>query len=149
MKDKKVFALLISIPYLFTRKKITLKLRVTHNSIRIRVQKSELAQFLENERIEEQVNFPTGTALKFGLATSEENSIQANYTSSGLVIQIPRSTAMEWGHSNQVGIEARIPLDSEASLHVLIEKDFPCLDRPNEDKSETFWELAQDPNKNC
>jgi len=51
--------------------------------------------------------------------------------------------------SDQVGIEYNIPLDGATYLHILIEKDFPCLDREQEDKSDTFWELAQEKPDTC
>jgi len=35
-----------------------------------------------------------------------------------------------------------LKLDGEALLHLLVEKDFPCKDRPDEDKSDTFTGLV-------
>ena len=42
----------------------------------------------------------------------------------------------------EVGFEVFIPLNGTGKLHLLIEKDFPCKDRPEEDQSDFFQDLA-------
>jgi hypothetical protein len=42
------------------------------------------------------------------------------------------------GHTDQVGIAEDISLGSLGSLALLIEKDFACLDRSEEDNQDTF-----------
>jgi len=97
-----------------------MKLRCTENSIRIRIRKYESMQ-----------------------------QVAATLLDNNLVVNLPKSAANEWINSNQVGIEVNKEIPNNESLHILIEKDFPCLDRENEDKSDTFWELASDAPDAC
>jgi len=60
------------------------------------------------------------------------------YTGSGVSIVIPADQANTWGSSDQVGIAESISLGEFGSLALLIEKDFACLDRSEEDNKDTF-----------
>ena len=119
-----------------------MKLRLTHNSIRIRVQRTELSMFMKSGTIQDTVAFPDTKHFSFGLTSSDAEILTARYMEGHIEIEIPKSMASQWVNSDQVSIEALLPLSSGNQLHVLIEKDFPCEDRLDEDKSETFWELA-------
>lgn len=126
-----------------------MKLRITHNSIRIRIQKSELTALMQKEVIEDHVNFPGGNRLQFSLAKSPIEDVKVDLNGPHVLVQISSAIATAWAESDQVSIEKYISLENAETLHLLVEKDFPCADRPDEDKSETFWELAPDPVKNC
>jgi len=120
-----------------------MKLRMTHNSIRIRIRKSELTLLQEKQIVEESIGFPTGVLFKFALVLGNNTeSVNAKLEDNTITLLIPEKEAIEWINTNQVGIETDLQLTGENRLHLLIEKDFPCLDRPEEDKSDTFWELA-------
>ena len=127
-----------------------MKLRCTENSIRIRIKKSELKQLAIDKRVEEKINFSIQTVFTFALVIVEElDYVEAGFINNQLTVNLPIATAHEWMNSNQVGIEVNNSISEDHQLHILIEKDFPCLDRPNEDKSDTFWELASDDPKAC
>lgn len=123
-----------------------MKLRCTHNSLRIRVRKSDLETLQKNKIVSESVQFAPQEKLLFSLQINEQVSkIEAHFQHNHIVVTLPVDVAQQWINSSQVGIETQQPLEQpEASLHLLIEKDFPCNDRENEDKSDTFWELAKD-----
>ena len=120
-----------------------MKLRCVQNSIRIRIKKSELAQ-LDNEGIiTETVSFGGTTMFAYTLAVDAlRDEVTAEYIDNLLAVHIPLVKAQNWISTNQVGIEVHQELDNGEQLHILIEKDFPCVDRANEDKSDTFTELA-------
>jgi len=127
-----------------------MKLRLTKNSIRIRVRKSELSILSEKELIEESISFPTKTTFNFGLKTSVDSlNVSASMANNNLKVFIPKQIANNWINSNEVGIETYTDLEGEDQLHILIEKDFPCKDRPEEDKSDTFTELANEQSPRC
>jgi len=127
-----------------------MKLRCTENSIRIRIRKSELDQLAQTKRVEEKVRFGNQVVLTFALSINESmQQVAATLLDNNLVVNLPKSAANEWINSNQVGIEVNKEIPNNESLHILIEKDFPCLDRENEDKSDTFWELASDAPDAC
>ena len=127
-----------------------MKLRCTENSIRIRIRKSELDQLAQTKRVEEKVRFGSQVVLTFALSINETmQQVVATLLDNNLVVSLPKSAANEWINSNQVGIEVNKETGDDQNLHILIEKDFPCLDRENEDKSDTFWELASDTPDAC
>lgn len=133
-----------------------MKLRTTHNSIRIRIRKSELSKLELESKVEEHITFPNGRVFTFSLNISDDiDALSANMVDDKIQLFIPVQEAKEWINSNQVGIENHLDLPNKTSsevscnLHLLIEKDFPCLDRPEEDKSDTFWELAPDTPESC
>ncbi len=127
-----------------------MKLRCTTNSIRIRIRKSELQQLATEQRIEEKIQFGKGVSLTFALTISGlAKEVTAHFVNNKLVVKLPKTVAANWINSNEVGIEVNNTLDNSESLHILIEKDFPCLDRAEENKSDTFWELAPDSPDAC
>lgn len=122
-----------------------MKLRTTHNSIRIRVRKSELTRLQAEGRVEESIRFFNNVVFKFALLIEDMDSdLNANLEQNYLKLSIAKARAKQWITTNEVGIETYIALANGEQLHLLVEKDFPCLDRANEDKLDTFWELASD-----
>jgi len=107
-------------------------------------------QLAKERRVEEKIRFGKEVILTFALCIDESvEQVSANFTNNNLVISLPKAIAIQWMNSNEVGIEVNNPVSDEHSLHLLIEKDFPCLDRPEEDKSDTFWELAPETPDAC
>ena len=116
---------------------------MTTNSIRIRVRKSELSALSKDRLIQDTIEFPANTDLKFGLNISDgQEKLSASLIDNYLKISISATEADNWVNTNKVGIESYLKLDGEALLHLLVEKDFPCKDRLDEDKSDTFTELV-------
>lgn len=127
-----------------------MKLRTTKNSIRIRIRKSELKTLQNENKISEAINFGGGVALTYFLKVdSSVERLTADFNNNKLVVSIPKNQADEWFQTELVGLEIENPLDNDEQLHILIEKDFPCLDRPEEDKSDTFQELAAKNEDHC
>jgi hypothetical protein len=61
-----------------------------------------------------------------------------HYAANKVKILIPAEQANVWGATDQVGIAEDISLGNLWSLALLIEKDFACLDRSDEDNEDTF-----------
>ncbi|MDW3646111.1 MAG: hypothetical protein R8P61_03535 [Bacteroidia bacterium] len=127
-----------------------MKLRCTHNSVRIRLKKSDLATLAEKGRVEEVIHFSPKSRLVFELIVGKSYmEVKGEFISGRLTVILPEEQAHAWIKSTAVGIEANQALNGEEKLHILIEKDFPCNDREDEDKSDTFWELAEDKPESC
>lgn len=127
-----------------------MKLRCTHNSVRIRLKKSDLATLAETGRVEEVIHFSPKSRLVFELIVGKNyNNVKGEFISGRLSVILPEEQAHKWINTNEVGIESHQALDGDDRLHILIEKDFPCNDREDEDKSDTFWELAEDKPESC
>jgi hypothetical protein len=118
-----------------------MKLRIKGNSMRLRVARSEVARLLSGDCLEETIHFAPDAAATFTYALRQEPSVNTTtvqYAQNRVAILIPADQANQWGLTNQVGIAGNINLGNLGSLGLLIEKDFACLDRSDEDNEDTF-----------
>jgi hypothetical protein len=118
-----------------------MKLRINGNSLRLRVSRSEVARISKSDRLEETVHFAPEANAKLTYALEPESSVMeptVRYTENTVTILIPLDQASTWCATDQVGIAGRVSLGSFGSLDLLIEKDFACLDRSDEDNRDTF-----------
>ena len=124
-----------------------MKLRFEKNSLRLRVRKSDVAELKQQGFITESVEMP-GNVLTYELRILDIAAPQALFKDNAVVATIPRNIAAEWLNTDEVGIYHMISMDNNRTLELVIEKDFPCKDRPEEDKSDTFTELANEQGSN-
>jgi hypothetical protein len=118
-----------------------MKLRIKGNSLRLRISRSEVVRLLAGDCLEETIRFAAELSAKFTYALQLEPSLSmptVQYTESRVAILIPADQANVWGVTDQVGIAEDISLGALGSLALLIEKDFACLDRSDEDNQDTF-----------
>lgn len=114
-----------------------MKIRLRGNSIRYRLDKTDL-ELLENTgKVESITHIGTGT-LHFCIRGKEitDPIVKMEHDGVHLLIPLPRLTA--WYAPDQVGFELIIPNADGSELKVLIEKDFKCLAERNEDESQSF-----------
>jgi len=124
-----------------------MKLRFEKNSLRIRVRKSDVDLLKQQGFIKESVEIP-GNVFTYELRASGDTVPGALFKDNTVVVTISTCMATEWLNTNEVGIYHVIQIDNSTTLDLAIEKDFPCKDRPGEDKSDTFTELADQPGGN-
>lgn len=126
-----------------------MKIRMSSNSIRLRLSQSEVTKLLERGEVRDQVNFGANATLDFGLVRSDAAEISANFSNNCITVLVPTDMANTWATSEQeVGLEHlnRFATGDGGSLRILIEKDFKCLaSRPGEDESDNF----PNPNLSC
>ncbi len=120
-----------------------MKLRCTNNSIRFRLRKSDIEVLKSNKIVQETVQFPGSDDLLFSICISENPDMYASFINHEILVYIPSKMADEWINSDQVSLHNHITTIERKSLTILLEKDFPCLDRTEPDRDDTFWELAQ------
>jgi hypothetical protein len=117
-----------------------MKLRLEGNSIRLRVRKSDLEALQKDGTITETLTFINQVTFNYQLTIDKgATEVDAHLSNNNIIVLIPLSMAMIWITSDTVGIEATLA----SGLFILIEKDFPCTDRPWEDTSDTFFELVE------
>ena len=124
-----------------------MKLRFENKSIRFRIRKSELQQLKEHGFVKDEVSFPNAV-LAYELRVTDIPEITPAFSDYTITIHIPIIKANHWFETDEVGIYHLINLDADEVLDIIIEKDFPCKDRPEEDRSDTFVELAENSGKN-
>ncbi len=118
-----------------------MKLRLRGNSIRLRLKQGEVDQVAAGESIVEETHFP-GAVLICRLDVSETDDIEANFAAGNLEISLPASKVLGWATSDEVSLTATQNLPDGATLNLLIEKDFSCLEpghgRDHEDDADSF-----------
>ena len=118
-----------------------MKLRLQSNSIRLRLKRGEVEQLAATGRVEEKIimgNEP-GDVFTYVLESSRAiPTLQATLGKQGLLVQVPAKKVSQWATGDEIGIEAIVPLENEKQLQVLIEKDFACLNGPEEQNVDTF-----------
>jgi hypothetical protein len=118
-----------------------MKVRIKGDSLRLRVSRSEVERILEGDCLEETIHFAPEACARFTYALQHDRLVgkpTVEYTENRAAVLIPADQAKAWGISDQVGIAADIDLGTAGSLALLIEKDFACLDRSDEDNHDTF-----------
>jgi hypothetical protein len=118
-----------------------MKLRIKGNSLRLRVSRSELAQFQAGGRIEETIHFTAApeATLTYALESALRSSpVSVRYGSREVTVILSQDRARIWEAQNEVGVYTTLDLGPAGSLEVAVEKDFACLDKSDEDNSDTF-----------
>jgi hypothetical protein len=118
-----------------------MKIRIQGNSLRIRVGRSELAHFLHEGRIEDTIRFtPAPEArLTYALEISPgATQTQVRYSPQEVAVILAPRQVVQWSLEAEVGVYTQVPIGAGASLEVIVEKDFACLDRSDEGNKDTF-----------
>jgi hypothetical protein len=118
-----------------------MKLRIKGNSLRLRVTRRELARFLDGERIEETIHFTRApeASLTYALESAVQIApVRAQYESQVVKVVLSEEQAGIWGAESVVGVYSTLDIGAAGSLEVIVEKDFACLDRSDEENSDAF-----------
>jgi hypothetical protein len=118
-----------------------MKLRIKGNSLRLRVSPPELARFLDGERIEETIHFSRTpeASLTYVLESAVQVApVRVRYESQIVKVILSEDQAGIWGTESEVGVYSTLDIGAADSLEVIVEKDFVCLDRSDEENSDAF-----------
>lgn len=118
-----------------------MKLRIKGDSMRLRVSRSELARLLNGERVEDTVHFSAqpDSHFTYGLQlTPQPVAIRIKSEPQSVMVLLSEEQMTSWSVDTEVGIYGTVDLGHTGSLDVMIEKDFACLDRSDEDNFDTF-----------
>jgi hypothetical protein len=122
-----------------------MKLRIKGNSIRIRLSKTEVEDLVSGSLLGDSTSFGHN---RFGYAVQPVNdgdSLTARYENNVITLFVPKALLKDWSTNSVVGFEAMMPLDNSGYLHLLLEKDFKCIDETIEDQSDFY----ENPAKTC
>jgi hypothetical protein len=106
-----------------------------------RTSRSEVARLLAGDCLEETIHFAPEANAEFTYALKTDSAVNlptVQYAENRVTVLIPADRANAWGGTDQVGIAQDINLGEAGSLALLIEKDFACLDRGEEDNQDSF-----------
>jgi hypothetical protein len=117
-----------------------MKLRIKGNSLRLRVTPSEMTRLMETGRIEETIQFGAGADARLTYALergAEGRDLSLCYRPGEVTVALSNDAAQAWAEGEQVGISADLAV-GEATLAILVEKDFACLDRSHAQNEDTY-----------
>ncbi len=111
-----------------------MKLRLRHNSVRLRLTQGEVAQLRDTGVVEEYIEFAEAQRFTYRIRSGVEfSALACEYRGGDLSLSVPRTMVIAWADSPQVGMVADGP------LRIAIEKDFRCLDTSHpEENADTF-----------
>lgn len=115
-----------------------MKLRIKGNSIRLRLSQTEIDEFAKEGTVSDSIRFPNGQLI-YVLQRAENEEFGVNHDNHFITVSVPKTKAFEWANSELVSLAEVIDLPENEELHILVEKDFQCLNhRPGEDESDLF-----------
>jgi hypothetical protein len=118
-----------------------MKLRLQSNSIRLRLKRAEVDLLTKLGRVEEKIVLGSGEEDVFSYALEASPKVfapQASLKTGRILVELPVEAATRWAMGDDVGIETRLSIGDGRELHVLIEKDFACLNGSEEQNHDTF-----------
>lgn len=109
-----------------------MKIRIKGNSLRYRLTKTDVTRFISEGYVEETTNFG-GRVLTYALQRSTGTELNASFNNNKITMLMPAEMANQWQHTDIVGFE-----NNTATLYLLVEKDFACIDNVQEDQSDNY-----------
>ena len=111
-----------------------MKLRISGNSLRLRLTRSEVEEFAAAGSYESSIDL-AANRLTYRLERADVATLTAELSDHTIIVRAPSAAAMRWTESSDVAIDA--PIDS--SLKITVEKDFACLKpRQGEDTDDHY-----------
>lgn len=116
-----------------------MKIRIYDDSVRLRLDRSEVEAVGRGEAVSSCTRFPGGAEFRYQLATAEVAAVSADFADGIIAVTLPLVTAQHWA-TNETEVSIHGAADhAEGELSLLIEKDFECLEpRSGEDQSNRF-----------
>ncbi|GGD39251.1 DUF7009 family protein [Muriicola marianensis] len=114
-----------------------MKIRIKGNSIRFRLTKSEVETLCSKGKFLEETRFKTNVFC-YAVAKTPEPGMNAAFSELGITLYVNETWLEGWEKNEKVGFEAIESTDKGSTLHLLLEKDFVCLDRREEDQSDNY-----------
>ncbi|XZF14908.1 DUF7009 family protein [Chitinophagaceae bacterium MMS25-I14] len=122
-----------------------MKIRIKGNSVRYRLSKTDVANFMANSYIEEHTSFGVSELIYALQQTPDTTELTATFDDGKIIMYAPCRLVEGWAENDTVGFEAYMPLPGGDTLYLLLEKDFQCIDQTNEDQSDNYV----NPNHEC
>jgi len=122
-----------------------MKIRIKGNGVRFRLSKSEVAVFAEEGFVEEKTTFDN-SIFKYAVISTDNKTMSADFINGSINLYVPKHLLEVWASTDQVSIVYDYPVSNGNFLHLLLEKDFKCIDAVTaEDQSDYF----ENPAKSC
>lgn len=113
-----------------------MKIRISKNGIRYRIQQKELLTLHEDGVVSERLCFGSMDTQTFTYAIEASAHIKAidvMYADCSIKILVPAHVVKEMVETDRIGIRGEKQFDDQTPLSLLVEKDFKCLSHREED----------------
>jgi hypothetical protein len=120
------------------------KLRIRGDTIRLRLNQTEVATLAERGRVDESTAIGPGANERIGYAIVMDGAGGTNLVASlaspfSLEVRVAPDVVRTWAGGEMVGIEGAQSAGDGRTLRILVEKDYACLkERPDEDDVDAF-----------
>lgn len=115
-----------------------MKIRIQGNSIRYRLTRSEVTALQAKGFFEEQTSFNGKNFVYRVMAKQGITTLEAEFQNDTISLFLPKVESEKWPNSDLVGYKADMILENGNILHLILEKDFVCLDERIEDQSDNY-----------
>jgi hypothetical protein len=109
-----------------------MKIRIKSNSLRYRLTRTDVKQLDEIGYLEDGIDFG-GQSLIYGIKLTDDWLLSSAFKNNTITLFMPKSMVTELVNTDKVGFE-----NNSGLLHLLVEKDFTCLDNVAEDQSDNY-----------
>jgi hypothetical protein len=109
-----------------------MKIRIKGNSLRYRLTKTDVTKLAEEGYVQETVDFGS-QQLVYALKLVDDEQLSATYKESAITLYAPKTMISGFAHEDKVRYEGY-----HGNLHLLVEKDFTCLDEVAGDQSDNY-----------
>src|SRR5665213_273465 len=109
-----------------------MKIRIKANSLRYRLTQSDVAKLWSEGFLEERTEF-SGKALIYAIVTGNDDTLSADFIADRIVLNMSKTMIDELYNTDSVGFD-----DLRGPVSLLVEKDFVCNDKFEEDQSDNY-----------
>jgi len=109
-----------------------MKIRFKGNFLRYRLTRSDVAKLTTLGHVDDKVDFGEHSLI-YSIKRTHSDQLSATYKDNIITLFMPETMIDEWLNTNRVGFE-----NNNEPLHLLVEKDFTCLDNVTEDQSDNY-----------
>lgn len=109
-----------------------MKIRIKGNTLRYRLTKSDVSKIMQTGYLEEMTEFAQDKLI-YALKVTNDNSLTASHANNKICLFMPQKMVSALTNTDTVGYE-----NDHGNLHLLVEKDFTCLDNVAEDQSDNY-----------
>jgi hypothetical protein len=115
-----------------------MKVRITHDAIRIRLTQTEVSALGNGDDVQTETVVSENARLISIVQPSAVRTLRASLDGCSLTIDVPSAELIRWATSESITIEARQATVAGGELTLIIEKDFHCLHRESVEDVDTF-----------
>ena len=109
-----------------------MKLRIKSNSLRYRLTQTDVANLFKDGYLKEKISFGDDE-LVYVLQKASDKELSSDFKTNIITIYMPAGMIEELANTDRVGFER-----NNGQPHLLIEKDFTCIENVDEDQSDNY-----------